>query len=173
MTPSFSDITYFIEVASTLNITRAAGRLGVTQPTLSAAIKRLEATLGIDLLVRSKSGVQLTKAGIEFVTKSRQLLLNWDQIKADVLNTRDAICGEYIIGCHPSVALYSLSGFLPGLISVNRELSIKLVHDLSRKITEKVINFEADFGIVINPIKHPGHLSPKLLKIACFLCSIL
>lgn len=155
MTPSFSDITYFLEVAETLNITRAAGRLGVTQPTLSAAIKRLEATLDIALLLRNKTGVQLTKAGSEFVAKSRLLLLNWEQIKADVLNKRDAVSGAYIIGCHPSVALYSLSGFLPKLISKYPDLNIRLVHDLSRKITESVINFETDFGIVVNPIKHP------------------
>ena len=42
MLPNFSDLTYFLEVANTTNISRAAERLGITQPSLSAAMKRLE-----------------------------------------------------------------------------------------------------------------------------------
>jgi LysR family transcriptional regulator, cell division regulator len=164
MPPSFNDISYFQEVSKTLNITRAAQRLAITQPTLSSSIKRLEESLGIDLLVRSKTGVTLTKAGSDFVVESRQLILSWEQIRANVINVNDKICGEYIIGCHPSVALFSLSGFLPKLMSTNPDLNVKLVHDLSRKITEEVINFKIDFGIVVNPIKHPELVIKPLCK---------
>ena len=76
-----------------MNITKAANRLNVTQPTLSASVKRLEGTLGVDLLVRSKSGVELTKAGAEFQAHSRNLLLQWDQLRANVVNRKEEICG--------------------------------------------------------------------------------
>ena len=164
MNPSFTDIQYFQEVASALNITKAANRLNVTQPTLSASVKRLEGTLGVDLLVRSKSGVELTKAGAEFQAHSRNLLLQWDQLRANVVNRKEEICGDYIIGAHPSVALFSLSNFLPELMKDHKDLNIKLVHDLSRKITEQTISFKIDFGIVVNPIAHPELVIKELCK---------
>lgn len=162
ITPSFNDITYFIEIAQTKNISRAAERLGLSQPSLSSSIKRLEESLGSTLLIRNRSGVQLTKSGKELFHRGRILLLNWEQLRADVNKKEKDISGQYSIGCHPSVALYTLSCFLPQLLKKYSELEVKLHHDLSRKITESVISFELDFGIVVNPVKHPDLVIKEL-----------
>ncbi len=155
MLPSATELEYFIEISNTLNISRAAERLGISQPTLTLAVKRLEHSFGIPLLIRSKAGVKLTQAGQKLVTQARLLLTEWDRIREDALKTETEIRGRYVIGCHPSVALYSLPHFLAGLLQDNEHLEIKLVHDLSRKITEDVISFKVDFGIVVNPWNHP------------------
>ncbi len=160
--PSFNDINYFLEVSETKNISRAAERLGITQPSLSSAIKRLEDSLGSNLLIRSRSGVQLTKAGLELKQKGRLLLMNWEQLKSDINKRETAVTGEYIIGCHPSVALYSLPYVLPKLLQQHTELNVKLEHDLSRKITESIISYQIDFGIVVNPVKHPDLVIKEL-----------
>lgn len=162
--PSFNDINYFIEVASTKNISRAAERLGITQPSLSSAIKRLEDSMGTQLLTRSRSGVQLTKAGVELQTKGRLLLLNWEQLKTEITRREETVAGQYVLGCHPSVALYTLPHFLPDLMQKYPELEIKLVHDLSRKITEGVISYNIDFGLVVNPVKHPDLVIRELCQ---------
>jgi len=154
MAPNFSDMTYFMEVSRTLNISRAAERLGIAQPSLSSAIRRLEASLDVPLLTRGRTGVQLTKAGIDFVGRARVLLSQWEQLKSDVQRKEDSVAGKYILGCHPSVALYSLPLFLPELLSDNRDLEVSLAHDLSRNITEAVVSYEVDFGIVVNPVRH-------------------
>jgi len=164
MLPSFSDIVYFLEVAQSKNISRAAERLGITQPSLSAAIKRLESSVGTPLFLRSRSGVQLTKSGELFYSKSRSLLSGWEQLRTEVSKKQFEVSGQYIIGCHPAVALYSLPLFLPKLIQQNPDLQIQLIHDLSRKITERVISFEIDFGIVVNPVKHPDLVISELCK---------
>lgn len=155
MTPAYADILYFLEVAQTRNISRAAERLGIAQPSLSAAMKRLEEALDATLLLRSRTGVQLTKAGVELARKGRLLLLQWDQLRADVKKQEAAISGQYVLGCHPSVALYTLSRFVPDLVQQHPDLELRLVHDLSRRVVELVISFEADFGLVINPVRHP------------------
>src|SRR5690606_8332928 len=106
--PAYTDIAYFLEVAQTRNISRAAERIGITQPSLSSAMKRLEDSLGSTLFIRGRTGVQLTKAGKELLGKGRLLLLSWEQLKADINKMETGVSGQYIIGCHPSVALYTL-----------------------------------------------------------------
>ena len=113
MLPNFNDIRYFLEVTETKNISRAAERLGITQPSLSSAIKRLEDALSVKLLTRGRLGVQTTKAGDELVQRGRILLLNWEQIKLDINRMDTAVSGQYVVGCHPAVAIYSLPLFSP------------------------------------------------------------
>lgn len=155
MIPSPADLTYFVEVAQTLNVSRAAERLGIRQPSLSLAMQRLEQAVGVALLMRSKRGVHLTQAGKQLLAHSKRLLQTWEGVKAGALASVNEIQGAYTIGCHPSVALYALSGFLPELMERHPKLDIRLRHDLSRKIAEDVISMKIDVGIVVNPVRHP------------------
>lgn len=160
--PSMSDISYFIEVATTKNISRAAERIGITQPSLSQAMQRLETSLGCSLLIRERIGIRLTEAGKEFLGSSKALLSQWEQSCYDVRRTENEVIGKFKLGIHPSVALYSLSKFLPDLFTQNPELNINLVHDLSRNIAEGVASCEIDYGIVVNPVNNPEFVISKI-----------
>lgn len=155
MLPNSSEIQYFLEVARTLNISRAAERLGITQPTLSLAIQRLEQSLGTPLLLRGKTGVRLTKAGVRFSSQAKALIDQWERLRAETLNDESEVRGRVTIGCHASVALYSVEGFAPALMTEHPDLEITFHHDLSRRITERVVSFEIDLGVVVNPVAHP------------------
>jgi DNA-binding transcriptional LysR family regulator len=65
------ELRYFIAVAEELNFTRAAARLGVAQPPLSAAISKLERKLGVTLLERTSRRVTLTPAGAVLLEQGR------------------------------------------------------------------------------------------------------
>jgi DNA-binding transcriptional LysR family regulator len=65
------ELRYFIAVAEELNFTRAAARLGMAQPPLSAAIGKLERKLGVRLLERTSRRVALTPAGAELLEQGR------------------------------------------------------------------------------------------------------
>ncbi|MCB0385837.1 MAG: LysR family transcriptional regulator, partial [Bdellovibrionales bacterium] len=164
MLPSASDLEYFLEVVQTGNISRAAERLGITQPSLSLSIKRLEDVLGGQLLVRTKTGVHATHLGLRFHRQSRQLLDQWGRMRADALSTENEIRGNFTLGCHPSVAIYSLPSFFPDLLRDAPDLELSLRHDLSRKITEDVISFQIDFGLVVNPVQHPDLVIRELFR---------
>ena len=153
--PAPHDIHYFIEVAETLNLSRAAEKLGVRQPTLSLAMKRLEEAVAVPLLVRGKTGVQLTHAGRRFLAKSRRLLEEWNDVRNLAQREATELAGRYTLGVHPSVALSTLPLFLPRLLRTFHDLEMHLVHDSSRAVTELVINFQVDFGLVVNPRPHP------------------
>jgi LysR family transcriptional regulator, cell division regulator len=162
MLASANELKYFLEVAGTGNFSRAAERLGVTQPALSQAVQRLERSFGSPLFVRTRTGVQLTRSGHKLFSRGRKLLTEWEDLVQDTLRDETEVRGCYSLGCHPSVALYTLPQVLPELLADHPELNFNLAHDLSRKITERVIAFQLDFGIVINPVKHPGLVIRKL-----------
>ena len=65
------ELRYFITVAEELNFTRAAVRLGMAQPPLSAAISKLERKLGVRLLERTSRRVSLTPAGVVLLEQGR------------------------------------------------------------------------------------------------------
>lgn len=71
---TLQQLQYFIEVAAEGSITAAADTLYVAQPTMSAAMKDLEARVGRALLVRSARGITLTTDGAEFLGYARQVV---------------------------------------------------------------------------------------------------
>ncbi|EKD53852.1 MAG: transcriptional regulator (LysR family) [uncultured bacterium] len=159
---SQAELRYFIEVANSLNLSRASERLGISQPSLSVAIKRLEGSIGTELLIRQKRGVALTQAGKQLLAHAKQLLQYWDEVRSQALASHHEIQGNFILGCHPSLGLSYLSGFLPELLLTYPKLELQLKYDISRKITESVINLSIDVGLVVNPVKHPDLIIHKL-----------
>lgn len=162
MLPNANDLQFFLEVAKTGNMSRAAERLGVSQPALSQAMKRLETSFDSQLLLRSKSGVVLTKAGEKLGQKARLLLEAWQDIKEETARDEQQVRGVYTLGIHSSVALYTLPYVAAKLLRDFPNLELKLEHDLSRKITEQIISFKLDFALVVNPVSHPDLVIKEL-----------
>lgn len=161
MVPTPTDITYFYEVATAKNFSHAAIKLGVSQPSLSLAIKRLEKNLGVTLFARHKQGVTLTKAGKKFILQVKPLLQHWQNTKLQTYQAHANISGEITIGCHSAIGLF-LHHLMGNLLEEFPELLINLHHDNSQKITDHVIQGNVDIGLVTSPIKHPDLIIRKL-----------
>lgn len=162
--PSPSEIKYFQQLANTKHITRASELLGITQPTLSSAIKRLEEKLGVDLLLRSKKGVELTPAGYSFLEKSWEISQLWQQLTLNVKNKSECLRDSYKLGVHPSVAIICLPLGLKALRKKYPETNLQITHKLSRGVNEQILKKEVDFGIVVNPRRHPELVLKKLCE---------
>lgn len=164
MLPSAAELAYFIELCNALNMSRASERLGISQPSLSLAIKRLEESLGASLFVRHKQGVTLTQAGKQLFLHARQLLQYWEKTRAEALASQSEVQGYFTLGCSSTVAHYLVSDCLSDLLDQHPKLELRLQHDLSRKITEGVINLSIDIGVVVNPFKHPDLIIRPLFE---------
>ncbi|WP_394827817.1 LysR family transcriptional regulator [Pendulispora albinea] len=162
MLPSATELRYFVEIAKTSNLSRAAVRLGITQPALTQAMKKLEASVGSKLLLRTRTGVQLTKAGERIAGQAGHLLEMWESVQAAAQADDTEIKGRYRLGCHPSVGSYILPKFFNDLATQAPSVEIQLTHDLSRRITEAVIDFRIDLAFVVNPVAHPDLVLKKL-----------
>ncbi|MDN3058489.1 LysR family transcriptional regulator [Streptomyces sp. SRF1] len=91
-------LEYFIAVAEELNFTRAAQRLHVTQSTLSAGVKALEAELKMELLSRSTRAVRLTEAGSVFLPEARTAVESLDRARAAVEPLATGLRGSLTVG---------------------------------------------------------------------------
>jgi DNA-binding transcriptional LysR family regulator len=153
--PSLTDIRYFLAVASTGNLSRAAERLSVRQSTLSIATRRLETILGVALFTRGKSGVRLTKAGHRLAAEARQLLEAWERIATEVPKDETEVRGRFSIGCHEAIGLYALPKVVPRLLQAHPSLELTIRHDYSRRVTEDVVSYRLDFALAVDPVRHP------------------
>jgi DNA-binding transcriptional LysR family regulator len=101
-------LRYFVAVAEMENVTRAAGRLHVSQPALSRQIHNLEAELGFDLLQRSAKSVRLTEAGRVFLVEARAVLQRVETGVSTARAVANGLCGELHVGYAPSLTVQIL-----------------------------------------------------------------
>lgn len=75
-----SNLSYFIEVATAGSFTKAAEKLYISQPTLSRRIQELEAELGVELFIRLSHGLELSRAGDQFLLEASKVLKSVTQL---------------------------------------------------------------------------------------------
>lgn len=158
------DLLSFIVISEEKNITRAAHRRGLSQPALTQALRRLETEFGADLCFRDSRGVKLTKAGEALLDEARTLIESWQSLKERAKALKSEPFGSVTIGCHVSVAQYSLPLFLPSLRRDHPGIEVRLTHAHSREMTRAVVEREVDLGIVINPSAFPNLIIRPLAK---------
>lgn len=110
-------LRYFRAVAEELHFGRAAQRLHIAQPPLSAQIRQLEAELGVELLTRSTRRVELTPAGTAYLTQVIAILDAVESAGSQARRIAEGQEGHLTIGCVGS-ATYSL---LPQLVRTLRD----------------------------------------------------
>jgi DNA-binding transcriptional LysR family regulator len=75
-------IQTFLAVVRSRNLNRAAAELNVTQSAVTARLDALEQALGARLMIRSRKGAQLTKAGYAFLEQAELIVRTWDRARA-------------------------------------------------------------------------------------------
>lgn len=105
----------------------------ISQPALSKSIKRLESDLGAILFYRSRSGIKLTSQGRAFLVKAKSLIQSINDLS---FSTEEKLSFQQTIriGCHGTVAQYSIPKALSFLKTKTLDYKIELIHDLSRNI---------------------------------------
>jgi len=122
-------LRYFVTVAETGQITRAARTLNIAQPALSQAIAKLESDLGIELFGRNPRGVTLTPAGETFFIKARAALLadaDATQTAKSLLRAAQNSVAVGFIGLPPAI---TAPGLFAAFADANPEARIAF-HDL-------------------------------------------
>ncbi len=167
----------FCAVADAGSFARASRELFISQPALSVQIKRLESSLGVDLLRRSRTGVTLTGAGADLYSAAQGVLQQVQAAERRLQSLRDGEAGLLNVGVDHSGALYFAASMVKEFrkrypaIRVNvqvqdlrRSLEQVSVGTLDAEVSweqellpadlETIFLREVDFGIVCAP-EHP------------------
>lgn len=156
------DLKYFIILAETKNLTFAAKKLNISQPALSHSLKRIEQEVGMSLFERSTRGIQLTHAGVRLFEKALNLEKELSSLTEYVKKNDLRFTGRFVIGCHASVGIYSLSPFILNLQNKYPDIELELDHGLSREILNRVNIGKVDLAIVVNPTPYANLVIRKL-----------
>jgi DNA-binding transcriptional LysR family regulator len=143
-------VRYFLAVSEELHFGRAARRLHVTQPPLSAAIRRLEDELGVRLLDRTSRTVALTDAGRVFADESQKMLA---ALRAAVEETR-RIGGQAAtrrIGCVPAIPVERVLEYVDALRDRIPGVTIQVANEFTLAQLKHLRAGELDLAIVFDP----------------------
>ena len=150
------DLRYLVAVADTRHFGRAAERSFVSQPTLSAQLKKLEEYLGVQLIERAPKRVQLTPAGEEIVERARRILDASDEIVELARGHRDPLAGRLKLALLPTIGPYLLPNVAARLRKQLPRLELMLYEYQTDPMLEKLHSGEIDVGILALPVTMDG-----------------
>ncbi len=143
-----SQLTYFVKVASLEHMSKAAAELNISQPALSANIKKLEAELGVELFTRSGRRLELNRYGSYLYDHLTPIMEQLDATFDTVREMKFADFNEVVIDAEP---IYTFSGLLNRVYSVVNNYpgaSVRNVRYSIKEVFRKIIANEIDFAVM-------------------------
>ena len=152
---TLKQLRYFDALARVHHFGRAAEACSVTQPALSMQIQELEASLGLALVERTRSGIKLTPKGQEIAARSQRLLNDVRDLIDYAQQSTGVLSGTLRLGVIPSVAPYLLPPLLPLLRDMYPDLVLHVRETQTQPLTEELVEGKLDVLLLALPLKHP------------------
>jgi LysR family transcriptional regulator, hydrogen peroxide-inducible genes activator len=158
------DLRYLVAVADQRHFGRAAARCFVSQPTLSAQLKKLEQSLGVQLIERAPNNVSLTEAGVEIVARARRIIEASEEVVALARSQRDPLAGKLRVALLPTIGPYLLPHVMRAVRKSLPRLELRLYEYQTAPMLEKLRAGELDLGILALPVELAGLESRELYR---------
>ena len=158
------DLRYLVTVADTRHFGRAAAKCYVSQPTLSAQLRKLERYLGVQLIERQPRRVALTSAGEEIVGRARGMLESADAIVSVARSRRDPLAGALRMALLPTVGPYLLPRVAVRIRKALPRLELMLYEYQTAPMLEHLHNGDIDVGILALPVHAEGIVTRTLYQ---------
>jgi LysR family hydrogen peroxide-inducible transcriptional activator len=150
------DLRYFVALADTRHFGKAADRCFVSQPTLSAQLKKLEAYLGVQLIERQPRKVGLTETGAKILPLARHMLQESDEIIAMARNEHDPLSGKLKVAFIPTIGPYLLPLVARKLRKQLPRLKLMLYEYQTQPLLEKLRAGDIEVGVLALPVPLEG-----------------
>lgn len=161
---NFRDLNYIVTVAELCHFGKAADACFVSQPTLSAQVKKLEGELGVVIFERDNKRVLVTEVGQQIVAQAKNVLREMQEIKTLANASKDPFSGQLKLGIIPTVAPYLLPHIMPLLRKKLPDLYLLLLEEQTEHILAKVNSGDLDAIILALPIEHERLTMHPLFK---------
>lgn len=146
---------YMLVVAEHGHMTRAAEVLGLSQPALSAALRKLEHELGASVFHRTGKGVEVTEAGRVFLAHAAGAIRQAEQGIEAVRELVGLESGSILVGAGATAAGYLLPNAIRAVQVEHPALRFSIREAGSTAVAQGVVSGELDLGIVTLPLEHP------------------
>ena len=168
---NLKDLKYLVALADTGHFGKAAERTFVSQPTLSAQLKKLEEFLGVKLVERQPKNVQLTEVGKQIVVRARRMLDESEEIVALARSNTDPFAGKLKVGLIPTIGPYLLPRVMQRLRKQLPHLGLMLYEYQTEPLLKRLRDGEIDVGILALPVPHDG-LETRALYSEAFMLAL-
>ena len=138
------DLRYLVAVADTRHFGRAAEKCFVSQPTLSAQLKKLEDYLGVQLIERQPKNVSLTEAGEQIVSRARRMLEASEEVVTLARSHRDPLAGRLRVALLPTIGPYLLPRVSQPIRKGLPRLELRLYEYQTEQILERLESGDND-----------------------------
>lgn len=149
------ELVYLVAVADHGSLRKAAVACGVSQPTLSAQLKRLEAELGTDLLDRSTIPLRLTPVGEDVVARARRLLQDAEEIREAARQRPEGEASSLRLGVFPTLGAYLLPTVLAGVRARFPQVDLLITERRTTSLMRLLDGGELDAVVVAMPVDRP------------------
>ena len=156
------DLRYLVAVADTRHFGKAAERCFVSQPTLSAQLRKLEEYLGVVLVERQPRQALLTPAGAEIVARARRIVEASDEVVEIARTHRDPLAGRLRIAFLPTIGPYLLPGIAPRLHKALPRLELMFYEYQTAPMLERLHAGDIDMGVLALPVGLDGLVAQPL-----------
>lgn len=148
---NFRQLRAFISVAETSSFTRTSEQLHLSQPALSYSIRKLEETIGLQLLARNTRTVELTPAGEHFLAQARGMIQDMDNAVRDARETLNLSQGTIRLAALPTAAASFLPEIIAAFMKEHPGVQVSLRDGRAGEIKAWVQSGEVDAGITSRP----------------------
>lgn len=151
----------FITAAKTLNFTKCAEQLYISQPAVSKHIGELESRYKVQLFERSGSRLALTEAGRVMLEHAERIADGYRRLQYEMDLFTDRLGGELKVGASTTIAQYVLPQVLARFTARFPEVKVSLVSGNSEQVEAALARHDTDLGLVESSARHPGfHYEP-------------
>lgn len=159
---TLQQLEYIVALSKTKHFVNAAEMCGVTQPTLSMMIQKLEDELDVKIFDRTRHPIELTEIGKKIIDQAQASLSQVNKIHEIVSAEKGDISGNINIGIIPTVAPYLLPKFFSEIKEKYLELSFKIIEMRTESIEKMLLLGELDMAILSTPLQNPNILEIPL-----------
>lgn len=146
---SLRQIRYFIAVAESESVSRAAQELCISQSAITAAIQTLEHELDAPLFTRHARGVRLTQEGHRFLRHANRIVAAVADARRAISANVQVDAGELNIGVTRMVSGYYLADFIARFNRLFPQVKVRVVEDERDYIEHLLVNGELDVGLLL------------------------
>ncbi|MBF2261249.1 cidABC operon transcriptional activator CidR [Staphylococcus capitis] len=145
---------YFVEVVKQGGMTNASKSLYIAQPTISKAIKDIEAEMAVPLFDRSKRNLVLTDAGKIFFNKCKEIISLYDNLPTEINSLYGLETGHINISMSAVMSMRKFIGILGDFHQLYPNITYNLIESGGKTTENLILNDEVDIGVTTLPVDH-------------------